>query len=477
MTKRDGRSLSNDPGFRSLLELSSDTICLVAKSSDYHARVALGISNEENLAIIRESAGAVVASGRQLILNCEHFFDGYKSHREYSLSVAKTAFEAGARCVVLCDTNGGTLPHEIERIVADAANVVPGTHLGIHAHNDTEHAVANSFAAVRAGCRQIHGTLSGIGEQCGNAGLTSIIPTLLLKPEFADRFEVGVWREKLENLTLTSRLLDEILDRPPDGHAPYVGKYAFATKTGIHASGFLKQPDTYEHIAPEAVGNGRQILVSNQAGRSNVLAVLGRMNIPAGKEDARVRELLAEAKRREAQGYAYDLAEASFELLVRRHISGLPAFFAVQSCSVTVKHQFDMAGQRSSLSQVSVHVLVDGDDKPVAATGTAIEPIGALRRALCNSLSRYQGAVDKLQLASCNVRIIQAASEPATRVLVETLDTSTNEKWVTIGVAPDFTGAALAALADSLEYKLSRGRVDVQREFPQLKSASQKPAR
>ena len=217
MTKRAGRSASNDPGFQAILQTSALAVCLVAKAWDYHVRVALGITNEENLDGVVESVKAVCASApkRVSMIDCEHFFDGYKANRPYALSVAKAAFDSGARWVVLCDTNGGTLPHEIERIVADVTKTVPGTHLGIHTHNDTENAVANTLAAVRAGVRQIQGTLNGLGERCGNANLTSIIPTLLLKSEFADHFETGVTPERLATITRASRILDEILNRSP----------------------------------------------------------------------------------------------------------------------------------------------------------------------------------------------------------------------------------------------------------------------
>ena len=276
MTKRAGRSVSNDAGLQSVLQSKADSVCLVAKAWDYHVRVALGISNEENLDSIAQSVRAIAETQREAMIDCEHFFDGWKGHRDYALSVARTAYEAGARWVVLCDTNGGTLPHEVERIVADVVKVVPGSHLGIHTHNDTDNAVANSLVAVRAGCRQVQGTLNGLGERCGNANMTSIIPTLLLKSEFAERFETGVTPERLRTLTHASRVLDEILNRSPNRHAPYVGESAFATKAGIHASAILKDPETYEHVPPESVGNERRLLVSQHAGTSNILASLDR---------------------------------------------------------------------------------------------------------------------------------------------------------------------------------------------------------
>jgi 2-isopropylmalate synthase len=304
MTKRAGRSVSNDPGFQATLQAKAGAVCLVAKAWDYHVRVALGISNEENLEGVAQSVEALARAKREPMIDCEHFFDGWKGNRAYALSVATTAYKSGARWVVLCDTNGGTLPHEIGEIVAEVAKHVPGTHLGIHTHNDTDNAVANTLAAVRAGARQIQGTLNGLGERCGNANLVSIIPTLLLKPEFADRFVTQVTPERLARLTHASRLLDEILNRAPSRQAPYVGEAAFATKAGIHASAILKEPATYEHVMPETVGNRRRVLVSDQAGKSNLVHELERLGIPLGKEDARVTRLLEEVKAREAVGYA-----------------------------------------------------------------------------------------------------------------------------------------------------------------------------
>ncbi|MGH7249328.1 MAG: homocitrate synthase/isopropylmalate synthase family protein, partial [Pseudomonadota bacterium] len=261
MTRRPGRSAGNDPGLAGVLAAEADAVCLVAKSWDYHVRVALETSEGENLASIRDSVRAAKAKGREVLLDCEHFFDGYKAKPAYALACSAAAYEEGARWVVLCDTNGGTLPHEVARIVAEVCAEIPGDHVGIHAHNDTEQAVANSFAAVRAGARQIQGTLNGLGERCGNANLASIIPTLKLKAEFAENFEIGVSEQKLKRLRHVSHTLDEMLNRAPDRHAPYVGESAFATKAGIHASAILKEPATYEHISPELVGNKRKLLV------------------------------------------------------------------------------------------------------------------------------------------------------------------------------------------------------------------------
>src|SRR5262249_21151420 len=229
MTRRPGRSASNDPGLVALLDAQADAICFVAKSWDYHVRIALETTGDENLASIRDSVRAAKAKGREVLIDCEHFFDGYKANPSYALACAKAAYDEGARWVVLCDTNGGTLPHEVEDIVGELCKAIPGDHVGIHAHNDTEQAVANSFAAIRAGARQIQGTLNGLGERCGNANLVSIIPTLKLKPEYADKFEINVSDDALGRIVRISHGLDELLNQAPDRHAPYVGESAFAT--------------------------------------------------------------------------------------------------------------------------------------------------------------------------------------------------------------------------------------------------------
>jgi len=265
MTKRPGRSAANDPGVAALLQADADAIVFVAKSWDYHVHVALGCSLEENLECIADSVRAAVAAGREAMVDCEHFFDGYKANPSYALKCARVALEAGARWAVLCDTNGGTLPDEVERIVGEVTRVLPGERVGIHAHNDTDNAVANTLAAIRAGARQVQGTLNGLGERCGNANLVSLIPTLALKGDFAERFEIGVNETSLRSLTKVSRTISELLNAAPDRHAPYVGASAFATKAGIHASALAKDPRTYEHVPPETVGNKRAILVSDQA--------------------------------------------------------------------------------------------------------------------------------------------------------------------------------------------------------------------
>ena len=453
MTKRAGRSVSNDPGFQGILQAECEAICLVAKSWDYHVRVALGISNEENLDGISESIKAVCDSGREAMLDCEHFFDGYKSNRDYALACVKSAFDAGARWVVLCDTNGGTLPFEIEDIVADVCKTIPGDHVAIHTHNDTENGVANTLAGVRAGARQIQGTLNGLGERCGNANLTSVIPTLMLKSEFADRFDTGVTPDKLRTLTHASRMLDEILNRAPNRHAPYVGESAFATKAGIHASAILKDPSTYEHVDPEAVGNLRHVLVSDQAGKSNILSEIERFGITASKDDPALTDLLNVVKQREADGYAYDAAQASFELLARRKLTNVPRFFEVDSFRVLVERRHNAVGELVTVSEATVKVHVNGDT--MMSVGEGNGPVNALDSALRKDLGKYQDFIEDLSLVDYKVRILTGGTDATTRVLVESRDGAGN-RWFTVGVSPNIVDASFEALLDSINYKLIR---------------------
>ena len=455
MTKRAGRSAANDPGLQGVLQSKADAVCLVAKAWDYHVRVALGISNEENLESVTDSVRAILETQREAMIDCEHFFDGFKANRAYALRVARAAHDAGARWVVLCDTNGGTLPHEVSAIVAEVATHVPGARLGIHTHNDTENAVANTLAAIRAGCRQIQGTLNGLGERCGNANLTSIIPTLLLKPDLAERFETRVTPEALRRLTHASRVLDEVLNRAPNRHAPYVGEAAFATKAGIHASAILKEPETYEHVAPEATGNQRRVLVSDQAGKSNLIYELERLGMPFDKADARLSALLDEVKLREAAGYAYEGADASFELLARRLLGGVPKFFTVDSFRVMVEKRHNAAGDLVTMSEATVRVFIDGAE-PLWSVADGNGPVNALDNALRKDLGRYQRHIQDVELVDYKVRILTGGTEAVTRVLVESHDKVSGARWFTVGVSPNIIDASFEALIDSINYKLVR---------------------
>ncbi len=448
MTKRAGRSASNDPGLQTLLQAKSKAICFVAKSWDYHVRVALGCTNEENLESITDSVSAAKNAGKEVLVDCEHFFDGYKANPAYATACAKAAYDSGARWVVLCDTNGGTLPTEVSEIVRTMTKTIPGSHLGIHAHNDTEQAVANSLAAVEAGACQIQGTLNGIGERCGNANLVSIIGTLGLKKFYADRFETGIDQTRLNELTSISRGFDELLNRAPNAQAPYVGKSAFATKAGIHASALAKEPETYEHVKPESVGNNRRILVSDQAGKSNLLAELKRINLEVAKDDPRLDHLLREVKERENNGYSYDGADASFELLARRTLGKLAHYFDVESFQVNV-------GQRDGHMYSEAHVKVKVGGETLMSAGEGNGPVSALDIALRKDLGKYQRFIEDMELVDYKVRILNGGTSATTRVLIESRDDK-GERWFTVGVSPNIVEASFQALLDAINYKLLR---------------------
>jgi 2-isopropylmalate synthase len=396
------------------------------------------------------------------MVDCEHFFDGYKHNRDYALACAKAAFEAGARWVVLCDTNGGTLPHEIGAITAEViAAGLPGDRLGIHTHNDTDTAVAGSLAAVDAGARQIQGTLNGLGERCGNANLVSLIPTLLLKEPYASRYTIGVPRENLRRLTRISRMLDDILNRVPDASAPYVGASAFTHKAGLHASAILKDPSTYEHVEPSVVGNARFIPMSNQAGQSNLRDRLAKAGIEVEPGDPALAAILTEVKEREDRGYAYDSAAASFELLARRVLGRMPRFFDVERYRVTVERRNNARGEEVTVSEAVVVARFGGErvmsvsesQDPVSHSDQG--PVNALSRALAKDLGPYQAYIDDLRLVDFRVRITSGGTEAVTRVLIDSED-GEGRRWSTVGVSANIVDASFQALQDAIAWKLLR---------------------
>ena len=456
MTKRAGVSAANDPGLAAIFQTPADAVCLVAKTWDYHVRVALGCTNEENLESIAESVKATVATGKESLIDCEHFFDGYKANAPYALACAKAAYDNGARWVVLCDTNGGTQPQEVRDIVAAViASGIPGTHLGIHAHNDTGQAVANSLAAIDAGVCQVQGTLNGIGERCGNADLITIIPTLVLKPTFAGKVETGISKDALKGIQRLSRAFDELLNRSPNAQAPYVGTSAFATKAGIHASALAKEPKTYEHVPPETVGNRRKVMVSDQGGKSNFLAELDRRGIKVAKNDPKLDTLISIVKDRESEGYAYEGADASFEMLARRTLDSVPEFFRVDGFRCMVERRYDAKGNLKTVSEAVVKVRIDGTRTISVAEGHG--PVNALDLALRKDLGKYQSEIEDLELVDYKVRILNGGTEAITRVLIESRD-ATGARWWTVGVSDNIIDASFQALMDSINYKLMKNR-------------------
>ncbi|TRD18948.1 citramalate synthase [Palleronia caenipelagi] len=461
MTKRSGRSAQNDDVLAAVLNAGTSAVCLVGKSHDYHVEAALGISREENVENIRASVAHCVAEGREALFDAEHFFDGYYSDPGYALECLRAAHEAGARWVVLCDTNGGTLPAEIGRIVSEViAAGIPGDRLGIHCHDDAGMAVAGSLAAVEAGARQIQGTLNGLGERCGNANLISLIPTLLLKEPYASRFDTGVTVEGMKALTRISRQLDDILNRVPRNNAPYVGASAFAHKAGLHASAILKDPSTYEHVDPSTVGNARVIPMSNQAGQSNLRQRLSEMGIGVEKADPRLSRILEEIKDREDRGYSYDTAQASFELVARRELGLLPQFFEVKRYRVTVERRKNKYNRMVSLSEAVVVVKI-GEEKRLSVsesmdeTGSDRGPVNALARALAKDLGPYQDAIDDMHLVDFKVRITQGGTEAVTRVIIDSED-GEGRRWSTVGVSANIVDASFEALIDAVTWKLMR---------------------
>jgi len=463
MTKRNGMSAHNDDVLAAVMNAGTRTVCLVGKTHDFHVSAALGITLDENTDNIAKSIAHLVAQGREALFDAEHFFDGYRANPDYALTAIKAAYEAGARWIVLCDTNGGTMPAEVGRITAEViAAGIPGDHLGIHTHNDTENAVACSLAAIDAGARQIQGTLNGLGERCGNANLTTLIPILLLKEPYASRFDTGIPIDGLANLTQISRALDEILNRVPTKQAAFVGSSAFAHKAGLHASAILKDPSTYEHIDPALVGNTRIIPMSNQAGQSNLRRRLESAGLTIAKGDPALGQILDEVKAREAEGYSYDTAQASFELLARKALGQMPDLFEVKRYRVTVERRKNKYDQMVSLSEAVVVVKVDGEKRlsvseSMDAEGCDRGPVNALSKALVKDLGQYSALLEDMHLVDFKVRITQGGTEAVTRVIIDSED-GQGRRWSTVGVSANIVDASFEALLDAIRWKLIRDR-------------------
>ena len=460
MTKRAGRSADNDEVLAAVLNANTPAVCIVGKTHDFHVDTALGITLEENLTNIRDSIAHLVAKGREALFDAEHFFDGYKANPGYALDCLKAAYEAGARWVVLCDTNGGTLPQEIGEITkAVIESGIPGDHLGIHTHDDTGNAVANSLAAVDAGARQVQGTLNGLGERCGNANLTTLIPTLLLKEPYASKYKIGVTHDALATLTRASRMLDEVLNRVPLRSAPYVGSSAFAHKAGLHASAIVKDPTTYEHIDPGLVGNQRIVPMSNQAGQSNLIRRLSEMGIAVEKGDPALARILDEVKQKETDGYAYDSAQASFELLARRELGLRPDFFDVERYRVISERRRNAKGEIVVESEAVVTVSTrEGARTSYFKNEHAQDieddgPVNALWQALKSDLGPYQEYIEHVHLTDFKVRITQGGTEAVTRVIIDFAD-DTGRAWATVGVSSNIVDASFQALHDAIVWKL-----------------------
>jgi 2-isopropylmalate synthase len=449
MTRRSGRSAENDTGLAATLDSGAPSVCLVGKSWDFQVEKALGVSLKENLRMIEDSLKLTVKKKREALFDAEHFFDGFKANPEYALEVIKAAYAAGTRWIVLCDTNGGSMPHEISEIVSQVVKHIPGSHLGIHCHNDTEQAVANSLAAVEAGVRQVQGTINGVGERCGNANLISIIPSLMLKMGY----KTGVTPEKLKTLTHVSRFLDDRLNRVPNAHSAYVGSAAFAHKGGMHVSAIAKDSRTYEHIDPKLVGNERTILVSDKAGKSNIIDRLKQMGVRVPADSPHIGELVTQVKQRELQGYAYEGAEASFEMLVRRLLETVPTYFEVQKFRVLDERRWNAKRQLVTVSEATVKLLVGKEEVLTVAEGNG--PVNALDACMRKALIKHYPKVKDITLTDYKVRILTPhdATAAITRVMIESRDSKGNV-WNTIGVSANVIDASFNALSDSINYHL-----------------------
>lgn len=462
MTRRSGRGTDNDPGLRALFNSRAKGLCIVGKTWDFHVDVALGIAREENLRLIADSVAACRVAKGETLFDAEHFFDGFKRNPDYAVSCLRAAFDAGADWLVLCDTNGGTLPHEIEATIRRLIDHhgFSGDKIGIHCHNDTESAVASSIAAVRAGARMVQGTLNGLGERCGNTNLVSLIPTLMLKMGY----ETGIALDDLKLLPDISRGLDERLNRTPDRHAAYVGASAFAHKGGLHVSAIAKDPTSYEHVPPELVGNRRKIVVSDQAGRSNILASLRDMGLDIDPDDQRLPKLLELVKQRDTLGYAYDTAEASFELLVRGELGMIPKYFEVRRFHVMDERRYNAKGVMVVEAEAVVRVDVGGSERLEVADAAGNGPVYALDRALRRALEPVYPEIADIRLSDFRVRILAANTGTAAmpRVLIRS-ETPDGDDWSTLGVSPNIIEASTQALVDGFTYHLFKRGVKPKR--------------
>jgi 2-isopropylmalate synthase len=442
-TRRRGIAADQDKQLQALLKAETPVVTIFGKSWDFHVEAALHCSLEENLDLICDSILFLKRHVGEVIYDAEHFFDGYKANPSYALKTVQAAAEAGATRLVLCDTNGGSLPNEISGMIGAVRGSLAAP-LGIHCHNDAELAVANSLAAVQAGAIQIHGTINGFGERCGNANLVSIIPNLKLKMGID-----CISEEQLKKLREVSRFVDELSNRKPSRQQPYVGDSAFAHKGGIHVSAVLKNRATYEHIEPETIGNHRRVLVSDLSGQSNVIYKAKEFGIDLDPKDPAVKKIVREVKLLENKGYQFEGAEASFEILMRRALKQYRPFFKLISFQVI---DGKSEKEKSPHAQATIQISVDGKKEKTSARG--VGPVNAMDHALRKALERFYPQLKEVRLIDYKVRVLPAGSGTASqvRVLIESGDKTS--EWGTVGVSENIIEASWQALVDSLEYKL-----------------------
>jgi 2-isopropylmalate synthase len=436
--------VEDDNNIQALIESGTPVVTIFGKSWDLHVKVALGISLDRNIELIRDSVAYLKSLGKEVIYDAEHFFDGFQADRHYALSTLKAAEQAGADTIVLCDTNGGTLTEEIrDRVLAAMAAVkVP---IGIHTHNDSDMGVANAVIAIRHGAVHVQGTFNGYGERCGNANLCSIIPNIELKLGMH-----AIGQEKLRSLTEVSHYISEIANMHHRQDFPFVGKSAFAHKGGIHVSAVMKEPRAYEHLAPETVGNERRVLISELSGKSNVLYKAERMGLQVDKASAGTQAVVNKLKEMEHYGYQFEGAEASFEILFSKLMNEHSEFFELDGFRVITERK----GNGASTSEAVIKLLVDGTEEHTAAEG--VGPVSALDHALRKSLTTFFPCIKDIRLTDYKVRVLNAkgATDAKVRVLIETSDG--HETWGTVGVSENLIEASWLALVDSITYKLKK---------------------
>ncbi len=452
-TRRPGRSASNDPSLSAVLGAGTEAVCLVGKASDLAAEIALGVGPEENLDLIVSSVEEAARHCAEVLFDAEHFFDGYLRNPEYALRCLRRAREAGASWLVLCDTNGGTLPEQIAAIVGRVVALLPEAAIGIHLHNDTETAVAGSLAAIAAGARMIQGTLNGLGERCGNANFTALIPTLALKL----RYRTGVDENGLRRLTEVSRMLDERLNRTPNPQAAYVGKNAFTHKAGLHAAAMLRDTTSYEHVAPERLGNGRRIIVSNQAGRANLLDGLRQLDLALRPDDPRITTLVETVKRREFEGWGFDMAPASFELLAHEVLNEAPPPFRVISVRASESSAWSADTGPTALCDVAVEIETGGQRRSARreSPDMLVCIIEVFRDLLLPSFPVLTGM--RIIGSECRSFIRQTGAKPVTRFIVFSEDAALPlPAWRTMGVSEKRIDALFMALRDAFVIRLLR---------------------
>ena len=447
MTRRPGRSADNDPGLNALVNSNANTICLVGKSSSYQVKSALGITEEQNLLMLSDSFNYLKNKNKESIYDAEHFFDGFKNNKEYAIECLNVSYNSGVRWIVLCDTNGGTLPNEISEIIDEVKKVIPSEKLGIHAHNDTENGVANALAAINTGVRHVQGTINGLGERCGNTNLISLIPSLVLKTNF----NTNISKDKLKSLTKISNTLSDILNEPKPKNSPYVGENAFSHKGGLHASAVAKDPSTYEHINPDLVGNTRNVIISDQAGKANLLSQLDKLSIKIDNNE--LSQILELIKQKESEGFSYDVALASFELLVRRHIGQINEYFSLNKFRVTDERRWNAKGKLVTDSEATVHLEVKNEEKMTVGVGNG--PVNAIDSALRQALINFYPTLNDLKLTDYKVMILSSdkGTGAITRVHIESTDDS-KRHWTTVGVSSNIIDASYNAIYDSITYKL-----------------------